>query len=269
MATVTSQPSVMSGSIDNSKERKYECNEDSHDDYTECLFDPNNDRRTIICDSENISDSIIQCIGSIETHYIPDANIKQTEKLHGTGTVINIDDQNNLYILTAAHNICGVEKECSQCQTKTLKPKCSQCTPKHKTEKTGTLIQPTHIYFTRRGHGVVNELGKAIRRYQVDDYKMQKQYYQFPTPRSGYDICILITKCNDKNDIDMYKENCKKITLINDEMFGNNKSVLYIYGYPGEKRQVCDFYRVNYYLFGMGSSKLDATNQFSVQINDN
>eukprot|EP01084_Bolivina_argentea_P005341 10086_1 len=121
------------------------------DDYNECVLDPNNDRRKVISDSENASDSIIQCIGSIETQYIPDSKRKDTEKTHGTGTVIHIDNQNNIYVLTAAHNICISERECNSCKTKTIKKRCPKCSSS--SAKTSHLTKPTHIYFTRRGNG--------------------------------------------------------------------------------------------------------------------
>eukprot|EP01084_Bolivina_argentea_P154130 268705_1 len=260
----------MFGFLNNAKkgssdERKYGLDADLDDDYNECVIDPNNDRRTIICDSENRSDDIIQCIGSIETQFIPDANLKQTEKTHGTGTVIHIDSHNTIYVLTAAHNICCIEKQCPKCQRKTIKTNCSKC--KKKAKKTGNLIKPTHIYFTRRGHGDKYELGKSIQRYQVDDYTVHEQYYKLPSSRSGYDISIVIIKCNDQNSINLYQSTCKKISLINDETFGANTRVMHIYGYPGDKRKEKD-YRIYYYLFGMGTSKLDKTNQFHVKMND-
>eukprot|EP01084_Bolivina_argentea_P310237 536802_1 len=247
------------------EEKKYGLEEDADDDYNECVLDPNNDRRTIICDSENASDAIIQCIGSIETQYIPDSKLKQAEKIHGTGTVIHMDDKNNIYVLTAAHNIYYSEKQCKKCKTKTIKTKCPKCLSK--ATKTGALIKPTHIYFSRRGNGAKHQLGKIVKKFQVHKYEVHKQYNKFPTPRGGFDIAVMVIKCNDKASINLYKEHCKKITLVNDITFGANKSVLHIFGYPGDKRMEKN-YSVYYYLFGMGTSKLNANNQFEIKKNN-
>eukprot|EP01084_Bolivina_argentea_P213856 363110_1 len=147
-----------------SEEKKYDLEDD---DYNECILDPNNDRRIIICDSQNKEDKIIQCIGSIESQYIPDPKTKQINKKHGTGTVIHIDNENNIYILSVAHNILVETKQCDICKTKTLKTYCpnNKCHSKHKTRKTGKLIKPTHIYFTRRGYDK-NTSGESIQRYE-------------------------------------------------------------------------------------------------------
>eukprot|EP01084_Bolivina_argentea_P103563 185486_1 len=251
-----------------SEERKFGFDEDSDDDYHECILNPTNDRRIIICDSQNKSDGIIQCIVSIESDYIPDEKLKQTEKMHGTGTVIHMDDENNMYILTAAHNVVVAAKECQKCKTKTLKTYCvkSDCDSKNKTKKNGNLIKPTHIHISRRSYGVKHSLGQTVQRYQVHDYKYPEIYSKYPTPRGGYDMSILIAKCHDSDGITLYKTHSAKISLINDEQFGGKSNVLYIYGYPGEKRKEKDF-RVYYYLFGMGTSKLESTHNFAVIIN--
>eukprot|EP01084_Bolivina_argentea_P067391 122716_1 len=201
-----------------SKYRQYDLDEDPDDDYNECVLDPNNDRRIIICDSQNKSDGIIQCIGSIESQYIPDSQIRQTEKTHGTGTVIHIDDSNTTYVLTAAHNVLVAEKQCKKCKTKTLKTYCPNktCNSKFKAKKTGQLIKPTHVYFSRRSDGTQHKLGENVQRYNVIDYKLPDKYYKHSTPRGGYDICILIFKCTDKDGIVLYKTQCPNLKFIND-----------------------------------------------------
>eukprot|EP01084_Bolivina_argentea_P130997 231247_1 len=223
------------------------------DTYNECIIDPNNDRRTIVCDSQNKNDGIIYCIGSIESQYIPDEKAKQVETVHGTGTAIHIDNQNNVYVLSAAHNIFGVEKQCENCKRKTLKSSCpnKKCKSKNKIKRTGKLIKPSHIYFDRREHIIREKMGESVRRYEIEDCKVPHEYSKFPSAKSGYDICIIMFECNDKNSIDLYKNNCSKIHLINDESLGGNKCPLYMYGYPGEMREIKNK-SVYYYLFGMG-----------------
>eukprot|EP01084_Bolivina_argentea_P272915 464795_1 len=150
--------------------------EESDEEHNECIINPGDDRRIIICDSQNKHDGIIQCMGTIDSQYIPDSVKKQKEFCHGTGTVIHIDENNNIYVLSAAHNIRGNERECNNCTTKTLKRKCPSCG--YNTNITGKLIKPKDVYFARRGITKQN-LGETIARYQVDDYDLPKKYAIF------------------------------------------------------------------------------------------
>eukprot|EP01084_Bolivina_argentea_P162490 282772_1 len=247
------------------QENKLNVDEDSDDDYYECIINPGNDRRIIVCDTQNKNDDIIKCMVTVESHYIPDTSV---EIGHGTGTVIHINDENVIFVLTAAHNVCGMERECKSCAIKTLKHACpnTHCNSQHETTKTGKLIKPKDIYFARRGNGINHKLGQSIERYQVDHYEIPDKYYTFSRPHDGYDICIITCKCHDVNGINLYKQNCSKITLIQDIKFGGNESVLYIYGYPGSKREEKD-HRIYYYLYGMGTSKIDTQSRFKIVLN--
>eukprot|EP01084_Bolivina_argentea_P276903 472584_1 len=239
---------------------------DSDEDYYECIINPQNDRRKIITDSQNKRDTIIQCMGTLEVQYIPD----QKESTHGTGTVIHIDDQNRIYVLTAAHNVRGVERKCQQCNRKTLRRNCKQvgCNSVVTTVKTGNLVKPQDIYFSRRGNGFSTkyEVGECITTYQVEKggYKIPDKYSIFASPKGGYDICIIKFECHDTN---VYKHVCPNIRLINDDTFGNNECSLYIYGYPYSGREEKNK-RIYYYLYGMGTSKINNTNTFIIAENN-
>eukprot|EP01084_Bolivina_argentea_P253804 426479_1 len=130
----------------------------------------------------------IKCIGSIESQYIPDNKLNEAEKSHGTGTVIHIDKQNNIYILSAAHNIFAPEKKCQTCNTKTLKKKCPVAKCGRKTSRTGGLVKPTHMYFDRRSI-VKCSLGECMQRYKIKKYEYRSKYKTFCSPKSGYDMC--------------------------------------------------------------------------------
>eukprot|EP01084_Bolivina_argentea_P094003 169015_1 len=263
--------------VDHDEEKKDEFDvdiKDDEDDYQECIINPKNDRRVIICDSQNKDNDIIKCIGSLEVHFIPDSTIMQDESIHGTGTVIYIDSKNIIYVLTAAHNVRAVERKCAACDTKTLRRKCKnkKCDSNPRTEKTGNVIEPQDIFFNRRGNGTGNgdKLGQSIERYQAEKYKIPDKYPDkwnaFATPKGGFDICIISFKCHDRNGIQLYKNVCSKIKLmVNDETFGDHSSV-YIYGYPGHRREVKN-HRTYYYLYGMGTSKINAKNKFTVATN--
>eukprot|EP01084_Bolivina_argentea_P272701 464374_1 len=239
---------------------------DSDDEFNEVIITPGDDRRIIICDSQNKYDGIIQCIGSIDSQYIPDKITRQKELAHGSGTVIHIDKHKNIYVLSAAHNIRGVEKQCNKCNTKTLKAKCPVCAARWKTKQTGNLIKPKDIYFARRGN-TKQDLGETIARYQVEDYSLPDKYNTFSTPKGGYDMCIIVFKCTDKNGITLYTKYCSTIRLIGDATFGGDKCVSYIYGYPGETRRK-ENGRIYYYLHGMGTSKIDEESKFEIDKND-
>eukprot|EP01084_Bolivina_argentea_P094001 169013_1 len=238
--------------------------EDSHNDYQEVIINPGNDRRIIVCDTQNKSDGIIECIGCLEVHYIPDPTINAPELAHGTGTVIHIDNHHCIFVLTAAHNIYANEKECINCKAKTLKKKCSHCKSGN-TIKTGKLIKPTDIYFVRRSNDK-HTLGESIERYQAENYEVPDKYLTYSLPRDGHDIAFIMFKCHDKDGINLYTEQCKKICLISDTMFGGSSCVSYIYGYPGEFRETKNK-RIYYYLYGMGTSKINAKNKFTVATN--
>eukprot|EP01084_Bolivina_argentea_P094002 169014_1 len=239
--------------------------EDSHNDYQEVIINPGNDRRIIVCDTQNKSDGIIECIGCLEVHYIPDPTINAPELAHGTGTVIHIDNHHCIFVLTAAHNIYANEKECINCKAKTLKKKCSHCKSGN-TIKTGKLIKPTDIYFVRRSNDK-HTLGESIERYQAENYEVPDKYLTYSLPRDGHDIAFIMFKCHDKDGINLYTEQCKKICLISDTMFGGSSCVSYIYGYPGEFRETKNK-RIYYYLYGMGTSKIDPNGRFKIARND-
>eukprot|EP01084_Bolivina_argentea_P087854 158635_1 len=260
------QNKISQYAYDGVNEMKYDVKE-SNDTYNECIIDPNNDRRMIICDSPNKHDGIIRCIGSIECQY----KLGETRELvHGTGTAIHVDKQNNVYVVTAAHNILAVEKQCNLCKTKTIKttcinPKCNHY-QKIKTKETGNLIEPTHVYFDRRENVIEDKLGKINQRYTIDGIKeFPKEYRNFPSAQSGYDICVLSFECRDQHGIDLYRSHCSKIRLIYDESFGGDKYQLYIYGYPGSTREKKNK-SVYYDLKGMGTSNT-GEHQFEITKN--
>eukprot|EP01084_Bolivina_argentea_P137030 241332_1 len=209
------------------EEKKYATHEtydnDSEEDTKECIIDPGNDRRKIICDSFNRNDGIIQCIGTLETTYIPDPKLKKTEKMCGTGTVIHCDDTNKIYILTTAHNVRGIERECVNCQTKTLAKQCSNKKCDGSTTITTKLIKPKDIWFTRRGIKSDANLGQCIEQYEAIHYKIPELYETFSKPYNGYDICLVICQCSDKDNINIYKQNCRNICLVNDTSFGGKQ----------------------------------------------
>eukprot|EP01084_Bolivina_argentea_P153823 268191_1 len=237
---------------------------DDDDDYNECVLEKGNDRRRSIRDSPNKLDTIIECVVSIKSEYTPDKKLQQHEFSHGTGTIIHANEQ-NIYILTAAHNIIAVQKEC-KCGTKTLKENCvnKNCMSSNPTTyKTQNKIKAEKILFSLR-----DQSGVCIETHQIDDFKFPDEYYEFPTASGGYDIAILIFKCKKKEMVDSYREKCSKFSFINDEYFGGGKSLMHIYGYPYEKMEKRND-GTYYYLWGMGTSKLDGTNKFRVAKNKN
>eukprot|EP01084_Bolivina_argentea_P087859 158643_1 len=249
----------------------YEEKLESDDEYNEGILTDGNDRRKIICDSPNKSDRIITCIGSIESQFIPDEKLKKPESSHGTGTVIHIDTEQQIYVLTVAHNVRGVERKCIRpnCNSKTLKRSCpnDSCNSKH-TVKTGNIIKPQDIFFSRRGNGILTHpLGQIIETYKAEDYKIPDEYLNFATGTGGYDIALIVLKCHDKEGVNIYKQNCCNIQLKQDSNLGGNQCVLHIYGYPGQTREEKNK-RIYYYLYGMGTSKIDKDSRCKIAANN-
>eukprot|EP01084_Bolivina_argentea_P171124 296481_1 len=172
----------------------------------ETLIHHNTDRRKAIWDTINKSCKLIKCIGSLQMEY--DEQIEGTEESIGTGTVIKIDEQNRCYILTVAHNFYQKLRQCVKCQRKTLRPKCaiSTCNQQTKQVTPLTLIRPAKIEFKRRCIKP-DKFGYPIHIYEVnpDNCYCRDEFYRlFPVPKSGYDICIMVFQCDEKEDIEMY-----------------------------------------------------------------
>eukprot|EP01084_Bolivina_argentea_P200230 342420_1 len=182
--------------------------EDEEDDFMqECLIDPNKDRRQPIHSSPNKDDGIIKCIGSLRIIY--DKHVTNPpERSLGTGTVIHIDTNKYCYILTAAHN--------ARAKTKKIIPV--------------ELIEPTSIQFERRCikqerkcNDETFRFGQIVKSYHISGCKLRDEYVKYPTEYAGYDLCIMIFKCKDPDEIKMYKLCCSKIELVCDPSLGNSQ----------------------------------------------
>eukprot|EP01084_Bolivina_argentea_P238441 400584_1 len=229
----------------NEPEQKYEDNDSSDDELMEeCLIDPNNDRRQAIHSSPHKDFGIIQCIGSLRIIYRDVTG--PPEKSLGSGTVIQIDHENRCYILTAAHNARGTLRECKVCQNKTLKMKC--CNKTTKKLNPTQLIEADSIQFERRCvkretkiNNETYKFGQVKHSYEIIECKVrEKLYHKYASPDSGYDICIMVFQCNDKEGINIYNTYCPNIELVCDPLLGNspknkNNAQICIYGYPGSK----------------------------------
>eukprot|EP01084_Bolivina_argentea_P194716 334145_1 len=210
---------------------------DDEDFNQECLIDPTNDQREAISMSPWSHYGINDCIGTLKIIYKnADPNRQETVISRGTATVIHINDNNECYLLTAAHNCHGTLKKCNNCLKKTMEDICSNCNVKTKFETPHQLIEAYSIHFARRVFKG-NEMGQIIKSYEVDAVYVHDLYSKYPFTRGGYDVAIIQFICNDKDEIDLYKKNCKNIWLTNDISLGDKKVPLHIFGFPGDKYQ--------------------------------
>eukprot|EP01084_Bolivina_argentea_P057162 104496_1 len=251
-------------SCKNEQNNEYESKQDDNEDKQECLIDSNNDRRQPIYSSPNKDDAIIKCIGSLRIEYITGISYPP-EKLIGTGTVIDIDTDNYCYVLTVAHNAQQILRECKQCTAKTLKMRCpaGHCNGNTKKIIPTTFIEADTIQFERRcikqEIKVKNEtfrFGQIMKSYHINYYKIRDNLYKhFSNIDGGYDVCIMKFECKDSDEIEFYKLCCNEVQLVCDPFLGVsksylkalkhngiafdkqhfNKSILNIYGYPGDK----------------------------------
>eukprot|EP01084_Bolivina_argentea_P157688 274767_1 len=243
------------GLVNNISEKMDQKNEqdtaaESDDDcFQEAFINPSNkERLQPIWNSDNATMDIIKCIGSLRIEFDVKDKLTQREFLHGTGTVIHIDENNRCHILTAAHNGYQLLRECPECGKKTISFNCKKCDRKCQRVKPLELIQATSITFYRRcivqkridpSTGVEKVFGDPISSYYVNNYFIHHSLYQqYATPKSGYDICIMTCQCTDVKDAAMYKEICSKIKLVCDPTFGSQRNRLSIFGYPGNKGYV-------------------------------
>eukprot|EP01084_Bolivina_argentea_P310233 536792_1 len=263
--------------IQDEKDEKdeYKYVEDDDDVMQECLIDPDKDRRQPIHSSPNKDDGIIQCIGSLRITFNNNIDNPPEKKL-GSGTVIYIDDKNFCYVLTAAHNYLGTLRQCRTCNKKTIETRCLSmgCNRRITRKITPTqLIEADSIYFQRRcikrDVKLNNEsfkFGHVMQSYHIVKCKLRKKLYnKYSQAYSGYDLCIMVFKCKDKDEIDLYRSNCNKMQLVCDPFLGKKKlnsigkNQLNIYGYPGEKfnGQLND---KQFEMWGMSSSAMKGHN---------
>eukprot|EP01084_Bolivina_argentea_P113780 202717_1 len=210
---------------------------DDDDFNQECLVDPTNDQREAISMSPWSHYGINHCIGTLKIIYKnPDPNRQETVIHRGTATVIHINNNNQCYLLTAAHNAHGTIKTCNSCLKKTMEGTCSNCNVKTKNVKPHQLLEAYSIHFSRRVFNG-NEMGQIIKCYEIDAINVHDLYSKYSFTRGGYDIAIMRFTCTDKDEISVYKKNCKNIWLTNDATFGDKKVALHIFGFPGDKYQ--------------------------------
>eukprot|EP01084_Bolivina_argentea_P090998 163877_1 len=254
--------SYMDQKADYDEKQQYYYSEDEDDCTQEAFINPNDtSRRKAIYTTPNANDDIIKCIGSLRIEYDDKQLLTNPpETSIGTGTIIKIDDTNRCHILTVAHNACQALRECAICKKRTIKLYCSKCNQNTLKLKPIQLIKPTSIHFARRcivkkrtdNNGIEYTFGDPETVYEIDECFIPNILYNlWISPMAGYDICIMIFKCN-KNEIKMYKNICSRILLKYDPQFGGGKNRLYLYGYPGDKYKIENDIR-EYQMYGMSS----------------
>eukprot|EP01084_Bolivina_argentea_P051933 95450_1 len=247
---------------------------DSDDDCCEEAFiDPSDQtRRQPIWETSNANDAFITCIGSLRIEYTDKNKLTNTEIRLGSATIIDVDDNANCFVLTAAHNAFQFLRYCASCNIKTTKVRCGNCYRRCPKTTPRELIKATKISFTRRcivkkitdpTSGEETKFGDPLETYDIEECMIREELYEkHSTGKQGYDICIMRFKCKDSDHAITYKNICCNIKLISDETFGSAfRAQLNIFGYPGDK--VID---KRYKMYGM-STGMDG-HKFQVATND-
>eukprot|EP01084_Bolivina_argentea_P134011 236459_1 len=240
----------------------------------EVLIHPHlKNRRHPIHEAPSSEAGIIKCIGSLLVRFEEEITHAPEFQL-GTGTVIKINDSNQCFILTAAHNVRAIVRQCSQCQKKTIRWRCDNkgCQQKKTNKLTPIkLIKPQSIHFQRRcivpkrtsSDGREYQFGEVEKSYEVTQCNLLQHLYKtFPSGIAGFDLAILVFDCTDENGKNIYVTETPKIKLINDPTFGDGKDIIYIYGYPADKH---DTKTNTYRMYGMSTGTSMNGNEFKLQ----
>eukprot|EP01084_Bolivina_argentea_P237874 399669_1 len=263
--------------VDTYEELKLIEEEESKDKYDSCTEETfinscDQSRRKPVFEyfeTNNASDDIIQCIGSLHSTYDDKNRFIGSQTYLGTATIISVDDTDNCYVLTAAHNAYQFLRECNSCKIKVISKKCVQCKSICQRIKPSQLVKATKISFTLRctkkevkneSGSVVMRFGDEITTYDIKKYSIRETLYQeYSSGNHGYDICVMKFKCKNHHEANKFRKVSENIKLVTDETFGANFNAnLHIFGYPGDKTGFNQCY-----MYGM-SSEMDGT-QFKVE----
>eukprot|EP01084_Bolivina_argentea_P292537 502942_1 len=250
--------------INNIREEHKDDNKDDSDDdcEQEAFIDPSDKtRRKAIWDTSNANDGIIKCIGSLRIEYTDKDKLTKTDICLGTATIFDVDENDNIFILTAGHNAYQFLRKCASCNISTIARRCGKCGNACRRVKPLELIKATTISFSSRcivkkvtdpNTGEEKLFGDPLATYDIEQCMIRNELYtKYSSGKEGYDICVMKFKCKDSKKAMMFREICENIKLVSDDTFGKEwNAKLYLFGYPGDK---------NHKMYGM-STGMDGHN---------
>eukprot|EP01084_Bolivina_argentea_P293884 505565_1 len=219
---------------------KFIDDENEDDGICEVCVTGSDERRRIWHCSARKEDDIVKCIGRLRIRY--NKQFKPHRVKAGTGTIFAVNND-NCYILTAAHNIRGAIYRCRNpsCVSNgilSMVKTCDKCGTSRRKQKPPQRAE--EIVFERRG--ITKEtFGEHEQEYECDlkqilFEKHLEQYDKLSVTTSGNDICILVI--HNESAANYYRNKCKNIYLVNNlNLFINEYRCLSIFGYPGDKKK--------------------------------
>eukprot|EP01084_Bolivina_argentea_P054534 99993_1 len=215
--------------------------------------------------SDDKNESIMQCIGHLESHYIYDAHGGYRKSTAGTATVFYVGSNGKTFIVSCAHNVRTLVWRCNQCQKyMDKKKKHGKCGMNDFSE---ILIKANRINFVKRciykkyekvmdddSKKQIIEYGDIEKVYECDPDNIfidEHAYGAFPTGSSGYDLSVICFK-KKTND---YKNLVKNIRIKNGEHTIKEMGHFSIFGFPGDKCQTVNGKQEQEGLYGMKSHK--------------
>eukprot|EP01084_Bolivina_argentea_P054536 99995_1 len=159
--------------------------------------------------SDDKNESIMQCIGHLESHYIYDAHGGYRKSTAGTATVFHVATKGETFAVSCAHNVRTLVWECNNCN-KYMENKIEhdECDTTYMKQK---LIKANDIKFVKRcivnkyekkmddSKNEIIEYGDVEQVYECDCDNIfinEKMYSLYPTASSGYDLCVIKFKNN-------------------------------------------------------------------------
>eukprot|EP01084_Bolivina_argentea_P293886 505569_1 len=244
---------------------KFIDDENEDDGICEVCVTGSDERRRIWHCSARKEDDIVKCIGRLRIRY--NKQFKPHRVKAGTGTIFAVNND-NCYILTAAHNIRGAIYRCRNpsCVSNgilSMVKTCDKCGTSRRKQKPPQRAE--EIVFERRG--ITKEtFGEHEQEYECDlkqilFEKHLEQYDKLSVTTSGNDICILVI--HNESAANYYRNKCKNIYLVNNEnKFSDKHFKMHLFGYPRDKQRDGDIEVAE--MWGMSTTK---GNDFEIRRN--
>eukprot|EP01084_Bolivina_argentea_P047079 86729_1 len=190
--------------LQNIADMKYNdaCDSEDEHDHQEVVVNGSDYRKEIHRFVSHRNLQIIKCIGQIETEYNYKIEHNYKQRGVGTGTVYSVTNNNDVFVLSCAHNIRHLIKYCTVCDTYNEHKTCVKCKKKCDSKK---IIKPTFIEF-HRYVATNNQFGDLEDSYECQEIYVPKAYEKHRFGEKGFDFAILMF-----NDDGYYAENCKDI----------------------------------------------------------
>eukprot|EP01084_Bolivina_argentea_P191580 329085_1 len=226
----------------NSKPNETKQNEDSDFCDKDAIVNDCDGRRRLT-ESEDKHENIMECIGYLDVSFEYNG-----DKLHlfGTGTVFHTKSNGDNLVLTCSHNVRQLIHKCSKCNQNVWHIKQDQHKCNISNFNSSQMVKANVIKFKRRS--ILNkylkntqdnkteivEFGDTEQVYTCDINNIfidEHNYSQFPTPSSGYDICVI--QFTDKTKY--YQKYVASIRLRSGQTTIERLKEFNIWGFPGDK----------------------------------